>query len=281
MSLPKFKFMKSILLTVIVSAGLVAPLLADDTNVLGDPKMKASYALGMMLGRNWQQQSIEIDPDVLLRGLKDQQSGTAMLTVPEMQATLKAYQQTVAAKQAKVRAEMAEKNMAAGDAFLATNKNDPAVITSPDGLQYKVITKGTGATPNLTDMVTVNYTGMFLDGTEFDSSAKSKRPAQFQVNHVVAGMTEALTNMPTGSKWRLYIPSRLAYGERGTRNIPPNSTLIFDLELVGIQPPPPVAQPLTSDIIKVPSADEMKKGAKIETLKAEDVQKMQTNAVPQ
>jgi FKBP-type peptidyl-prolyl cis-trans isomerase FklB len=272
--------MKTTLLTVVISLGLAAPLLADDTNVLSDEKSKASYALGMMLGRNWQQQSIDIDPDVLLRGLKDQQAGTPLLTPAEMQTTLKEFQKSLAAKQMKARAELAEKNMAAGVAFLVTNRNNPGVITLPDGLQYKVLTNGTGALPKLDDMVSVNYAGMLLDGTEFDSSAKNGRPGEFQVNHVIPGMTEALTNMPVGSKWELFIPSALAYGERGNRGIPPNSTLIFDVELLDVKAPPPPAQPLTSDIIKVPSADEMKKGAKIETIKAEDVQKMQTNSPP-
>ena len=126
--------------------------------------------------------------------------------------------------------------------------------------------------------MTVNYRGTFLDGTEFDSSAKSGHPAEFQANHVIPGWTEALTNMPVGSKWQLFIPSDLAYGERGNRGIPPNSTLIFEVELLDTKasPPPPPAAPLTSDIIKVPSAEEMKKGAKIETLKPEDVQKLQS-----
>ena len=126
--------------------------------------------------------------------------------------------------------------------------------------------------------MTVNYRGTFIDGTEFDSSAKAGHPMDIQANHVIPGWTEALTNMPAGSKWQLFIPSELAYGERGNRGIPPNAALLFDLELLEVKatPPPPPTAPLTSDIIKVPSAEEMRKGAKIETLKPEDVQKLQS-----
>lgn len=275
--------MKSILLTVIFSAGLVAPLLADDTNILSDERAKASYAIGMTLGHNWQQQGIDVDLGLVVRGLKDEQSGgPTLLTATEMQTVLRDFQKTLAAKQQKMRMELAESNKMAGAAFLATNKNNPGVITLPDGLQYKILTSGTGAVPAPTDTVTVNYRGSLLDGTEFDSSYKRGQPAQFQVGHVIHGWTEALTQMKVGSKWQLFIPAELAYGEQGNRSIPPNSTLIFDVELLDTQatPPPtaaPPAQPLTSDIIKVPSAEEMKKGAKIETIKAEDAQKMQTN----
>ena len=276
--------MKTVSLAVILSLGLVAPLLADDTNILSDEKSKVSYCIGMTLGHNWQQQGIDVNPDLVARGLKDAQpGGTPLLTPDEMQSTLKAYQQTIAAKQMKMRAEQAEKNKADGAAFLAANKNHPGVIALPDGLQYKVLTNGTGAIPAPGDTVTVNYRGTFLDGTEFDSSTKAGHPVQLQANHVIHGWSEALTQMRVGSKWQIYIPSELAYGERGTRGIPPNSTLIFDVELLDTQatvsqPTPPPGQPLTSDIIKVPSAEEMKNGAKIETIKAEDLQKMQSQS---
>ena len=155
----------------------------------------------------------------------------------------------------------------------------------PDGLQYQVITAGTGAVPTVADMVTVNYSGTLLDGTEFDSSYKRGQPAQFPVSNVIPGWTEALTQMKVGSKWQLFIPSELAYGEPGRPGIPPNSVLIFEMELLSTQhrrrhAPPPSAQPLTSDIIKVPSAEEMKKGAKIEVIKPEDVAKASSNQSP-
>ena len=263
-------------------AGLTAPALADDTNILSDEKLKVSYAIGMTIGSNFKQQAIDLDEALFLRGLKDARSGGAtLLTMPEMQATLREFQQTMAAKQAKIRAGLALTNKLEGDAFLATNKNNPGVIALPDGLQYKVLTAGTGAKPTADATVTVNYRGTLLDGTEFDSSAKAGHPIEMQANHVIPGWTEALTNMPVGSKWQLFIPSELAYGERGNRGIAPNSILIFDLELLDTKasPPPPPTTPLTSDIIKVPSAEEMKKGAKIETLKPEDVQKLQSQTL--
>jgi FKBP-type peptidyl-prolyl cis-trans isomerase len=177
--------------------------------------------------------------------------------------------------------EQAVKNKAEGEAFLATNKDNPGVVALPDGLQYKVITGGTGAVPTVADTVTVNYSGKLLDGTEFDSSYKRGQPASFPVTGVIHGWTEALTQMKAGSKWQLFIPPDLAYGPQGRPGIPPNAVLIFEVELLSTQTPPsatpapPSAPPLTSDIIKVPSADEMKKGAKIEVIKPEDAQQMQ------
>jgi FKBP-type peptidyl-prolyl cis-trans isomerase len=273
--------MKRILLSVMFSVGFVAPLLADNTNILSNDKDRASYAIGMSIGHNFQQQNLDINLDLVLRGMKDMQPGGApLLTAPEMQSTLKAFQQEVMAKQMKARQAMAESNKVAGAAFLAANKNNSGVITLPDGLQYQVLTTGTGAVPAATDTVTVNYRGSLLDGTEFDSSYKRGQPASFPVGGVIHGWTEALEKMPVGSKWKLFIPSELAYGEQGNRGIPPNSTLIFEVELLDTKatPAPAAAQPLSSDIIKVPSAEEMKHGAKIETIKAEDVAKMQTNS---
>lgn len=261
--------------------GLAAPLLADGTNVLSDERAKASYAIGMSIGHNFQQQKVDVDLDLVLRGMKDMQSGgPTLMTLSEMQSTLRAFQQEMMAKQAKMRQELAETNKVLGAAFLATNKDNPGVVTLPDGLQYKILTTGTGAVPTPNDTVTVNYRGTLLDGTEFDSSYKRGQPASFPVGGVIHGWTEALEKMPVGSKWELFIPSDLAYGEPGNRAIPPNSTLIFEVELLDIKatPPPAVQQPLSSDIIKVPSAEEMKHGAKIETIKAEDVAKMQTNS---
>jgi FKBP-type peptidyl-prolyl cis-trans isomerase FklB len=279
MSAPKTYFMKTTLLAVIFSTSLAAPLFADGTNVFSDDKSKMSYAVGMIFGHNLQQQGIDVDGGQLLRGIKDEQSGGATLLTPqEAQAAIKDFQE-------KIRAELAVKNMADGTAFLATNKNNPGVITLPDGLQYKVITDGTGATPTADSLVTVNYRGAFLDGREFDSSYKRGQPAQFPVHNVIHGWTEALTQMKVGSKWQLFIPSNLAYGVQGhPPTIPPNATLVFEVELLDAHPAPaqtpaisPPA-PLTSDIIKVPSAEEMKKGAKIETIKQGDLEKLQSEA---
>ena len=245
------------------------------TNVFSGENSRSSYAIGMMFGSRWKQQGIEVDYDWLVRGLKDAQAGgPTLLTEQEMGITLNQFQKEIGAKQEKKRQELAEKNKKDGEAFLAENKTKPGVVTLPDGLQYKVITNGTGATPAQNDIVTVNYRGTLIDGKEFDSSAKTGHPVQFGVGNVIHGWTEALLQMKAGSKWQLFVPAELAYGERGRPGIPPSSVLIFEVELISSEPPPPPA-PLTSDIIKVPSQEEMKKGAKIEVIKPEDAAKYQ------
>src|SRR5882757_8905026 len=271
--------MKTTVLAVIFSLGIAAPLFAAGTNILSDEKSRVSYAIGMMLGHNWQQQGLEVDPDIAAHAIKDVQTGgTTLLSQAEMQETLTEFQKTFKIKQQKMQAEKAEKSKAEGEAFLSKNKSNAGVITLPDGLQYTVLAEGTGAMPAANDVVSVNYRGTLLDGTEFDSSYKRGQPAQFPVNGVIKGWTEALQMMKTGSKWQLFIPADLAYGDGGGGpQIGPGATLIFEVELLSIKPgsPPAPAAPLTSDIIKVPSAEEMKKGAKIETIKAEDVSKEQ------
>ncbi|MDW8310163.1 MAG: FKBP-type peptidyl-prolyl cis-trans isomerase, partial [Verrucomicrobiales bacterium] len=156
----------------------------------------------------------------------------------------------------------------------------PGIVTLPSGLQYTILADGDGPSPGPEDLVTVHYRGTLLDGTEFDRSPTNK-PVEFAVNAVIRGWSEALTRMKAGSKWKLFIPPQLGYGERGAPpKIGPNAALIFDVELVSFRTPPPPtnpppAPPITSDIIKVPSLEEMKKGAKIEVIKAEDVEKLQ------
>jgi FKBP-type peptidyl-prolyl cis-trans isomerase FklB len=265
--------MKKIIFGTIVSLSLASVVSAADTNLLSDTKSRVSYAIGMMLGHNWQQQGLEVNPDIAARAIKDiQAGGPTLLTQAEMQQTLTSFQQEFRAKQQQKQAELGLKSKAAGEAFLAENKTKPGVFTLPDGLQYQVITNGSGSTPTANDTVTVHYRGTLIDGTEFDSSYKRGQPAEFPVGGVIRGWTEALEKMTVGSKWRLFIPSELAYGERGQNGIPPNSALIFEVELLVTKSPTPV-QPLTSDIIKVPSAEEMKNGAKIEVIKSEDAAK--------
>ena len=275
---------KKLIFGTVIGLGLATTLRAEGTNQLSDEKSRVSYAIGMMLGHNWQQQGLDVDPTIAARAIKDVQAGGAtLLSQEEMQATLTSFQKGFAAKQQQKRAEQTIKNKAEGDAFLAANKSKPGVQSLPDGLQYIVLTNGSGAVPSANDMVTVNYRGTLLDGTEFDSSYKRGQPAQFQVGGVIRGWTEALQKMPVGSKWKLFIPSELAYGEQGNRNIAPNSALIFEVELLDAKTPPaptPVAPaaPLTSDIIKVPSKAEMDKGAKIEVIKPEDAAKAQKSS---
>jgi len=275
-------------LTTSLVLGLAPLVMADTTNVtnnaLPDEKARVSYAIGLNIGHNFKQQDLDVNPDLVGRAIKDVLAGSPeLMTETEAKDTLTAFQKEFRAKQQARMAQLAIKSKADGEAFLATNKNQPGVITLADGLQYLVLTNGSGAMPAATDKVTVNYRGTLLDGTEFDSSYKRGQPASFPVGGVIPGWTEALQKMSVGSKWKLFIPAGLAYGEKGQRGIPPNSVLIFEVELISIAPATPVpaaapAQPLTSDIIKVPSAEEMKKGAKIEVIKPEDAAKAQAAA---
>jgi len=270
--------MKTTFFTAVFSLTTAASLFADDgtNNVLGDDKSRLSYAIGMMFASRWKEQGVDVDNNLVLRGLNDEEAGGAtLMSQQEEHDVITKFQQALADKQQKMREDMLVKNKADGEAFLAQNKNQPGVVTLPDGLQYKVITDGTGETPSPMDTVSVNYRGTFLNGTEFDSSYKRGQPAQFPVNRVIHGWTEALTHMKVGSKWQLFIPSELAYGQSGfPPRIEPNTTLIFEVELISVQhsqsplAPAVAPQPLTSDIIKV-------QGTNIEVLKPDDVQKLQ------
>ena len=198
---------------------------------------KFSYALGMNLGTNLQKQSVNVDPNLLIRGMKDAMAGGKMLlTEDEARAALMEMQKEVQQKmQEKAKVE-GEANKKEGDAFLAANKSKQGVVTLPSGLQYKIITAGTGPKPTADDTVVCNYRGTLISGKEFDSSYKRGEPATFAVNGVIKGWTEALQLMPTGSKWQLFIPPDLAYGDRGAgADIGPDATLIFEVELMSIQ----------------------------------------------
>ncbi len=212
-------------------------LYASDVEVLKNEKDKISYSMGVDIGKRLKQQSIDFDPDLFAKGLKDVYSGgEVLLTDQEIKETLTAFQKTLIAKQAEARKHMGEKNKQEGDAFLTENKQKEGVTTLPSGLQYTVIEAGTGKTPKATDTVVTNYRGTLINGTEFDSSYKRGKPATFPVNGVIKGWTEALQLMKEGAKWKLFIPSDLAYGERGAGNtIGPNATLIFDIELISVK----------------------------------------------
>jgi FKBP-type peptidyl-prolyl cis-trans isomerase FklB len=264
------------LLIVVLCAGGWAQ--AADSVDLTDQKSKVSYGIGMNLGMQWRQQEVPIDPDLLMQGMRDAMEGKEMLmTEQEMRNTLMTFQNEHRARQTEKRRLQGEENLAAGEKYLSENKEKPGVVTLPSGLQYKVIKEGEGQPPAAHDQVSVNYRGTLIDGTEFDSSYNRGEPATFGVSGVIKGWTEALQLMKPGAKWELYIPSALAYGERGSgAQIGPNATLIFDVELISVnkQQPPPAAEPVTSDIIKVPSKEEMEKGAKIEVIKKEDLDKL-------
>ena len=199
-------------------------------------KDKASYAIGLNIGRSMHKGSVDIDPNILLRGLKDGLAGAKpLLTDDEAKATMTAFEADLRKKQEAKNLALAEANKTQGAAFLAENKTKEGVVTLPSGLQYKILTEGTGPKPTSTDIVVCNYKGTLLDNTEFDSSYKRGRPATFQVGQVIKGWTEALQLMPVGSKWQLFIPSDLAYGQRGAgTDIGPNATLIFEVELLSI-----------------------------------------------
>jgi FKBP-type peptidyl-prolyl cis-trans isomerase FklB len=200
-------------------------------------KQQEGYALGMNIGRGLTRQSVDVDVDSLLKGLKDTLSGSKLvLSDQEATATLSELQQEVREKQQLAEMKAGEANMKAGADFLAANKTKEGVVALPSGLQYKIITAGTGPKPASTDTVVCNYKGTLLDGTEFDSSYKRGQPASFPVGQVIKGWTEALQLMPVGSKWELFIPPDLAYGSRGAGGvIGPNATLIFEVELISIK----------------------------------------------
>jgi len=213
-----------------VAASLLAMpsvLRADDA--FKNDKDKASYSMGVDMGRNLQQQGIDVNPDVLKEGLKDGMAGAPLkMTDEEMKATMMAFIQG-----------LRDKLKAKGTAYLEENKKKDGWKTTASGLQYKVITTGTGEKPKATDTVVTQYRGTKIDGTEFDSSYKRNQPAEFPVNEVIPGWTEALQMMPVGSKWQLAVPATLAYGETPPprSGIEPNSVLLFEVELLGIKKP--------------------------------------------
>lgn len=199
---------------------------------------KFSYAVGMSIARTLKAQNANINPSILAEGLKDETAGTSKLTPQEAQAILTKVQGELRAKAEARMKELAVTNKKESDDFLAANKTKPGVVTLPDGLQYKIIQAGTGPKPTATDTVNVNYVGKLVNGKEFDASEKHGGPATFEVGRVIKGWTEALQLMPVGSKWELYIPPDLAYGEQGAGgDIPPNSALVFDVDLLSIKAP--------------------------------------------
>ena len=210
---------------------------AEEPLVLKSQKDRVSYIIGMEIGKNFKKQSVDIDPGLLTRGLKDAISGEKpLLTEQEIQETMAAFQKEMMAKQEELAKKLGEKNKKEGEAFLAKNKEKEGVKTLPSGLQYIVSKAGTGKKPGINDSVTTHYRGTLIDGTEFDSSYRRGQPVTFPVSGVVPGWTEALQLMEEGAKWQLFIPPNLAYGERGTGDvIGPNATLIFEIELISVQ----------------------------------------------
>jgi FKBP-type peptidyl-prolyl cis-trans isomerase FklB len=210
-------------------------------------KDKQSYAIGLNVGKSLHRDSVEVEPKFVLQGLEDALGdGKILLTDDQIKTLMTDLQNQVQQKREEKRLAEAETNKKDGSAFLAANATKEGVVTLPSGLQYKVMTAGTGPKPSATDSVVCNYRGSLLDSTEFDSSYKRGQPVTLNVGGVIKGWTEALQLMPVGSKWQLFIPPDLAYGDRGQGPIGPNSTLIFEVELLSIQPKtPPAATPAT------------------------------------
>ncbi len=213
------------------------PAPANDPSPFKDQKARTSYCLGMTIGGDLEHQDFDLDAEALVAGFKDAYgNGNTLVTDAQRRETIMAFQQEMMSKAMAERKAAAAKNKKAGEEFLATNKSKDGVKVLPSGLQYKVLAEGQGAQPKGTDEVTVNYRGTLIDGTEFDSSYKHGEPAAFPVNEVIPAWTEALPLMKTGAKWQLFVPADLAYGERGAgRDIPPNATLIFEVELVSVK----------------------------------------------
>src|SRR5207249_5912456 len=244
--------MKNLLIGITL-ATLATPAFAEDRPALKDAKDKVSYSIGLDIGMTFQKQKMEINSDVLAAGVKDGLSGAKPLLTPEeVRQVMTQFSKDMREKTAAANKEAAEKNTKEGEKFLAENKAKPGVKTTASGLQYKVEKEGSGTPPKETDTVVVNYRGTLIDGTEFDSSYKRGEPATFPVNRVIKGWTEALQLMKPGAKYQLFIPSDLAYGPGGTGgDIGPNSTLIFEVELLSVKPgevnaPSPVGSPVAS-----------------------------------
>lgn len=210
---------------------------AQGSPVLKTQKDRVSYIIGMDVGTNLKTQGVEVNPDILFQGLKDGLSGNKpLLTEKDVSETIAAFQKEIKAKQEEMMKQTGEKNKKEGEAYLVANKKKEGVVTLPSGLQYKVIKKGAGKKPKATDTVTTHYRGTLIDGTEFDSSYKRGQPVSFPVSGVIPGWTEALQLMEEGARWQLFIPSSLAYGERGAGpQIGPHATLIFEIELISVQ----------------------------------------------
>ena len=200
-------------------------------------KEKFSYALGMNIGNGMHRQGVDVDPNILARGMKDAIAGRkTLMTEDEARAAVMQMQTQVRQKMEEKAKEAGAANKKQGEEFLAANKTKEGVATLPSGLQYKIMKEGSGPKPSATDSVVCNYRGTLIDGKEFDSSYKRGQPATFPVTGVIKGWTEALQLMPVGSKWQLFIPPDLAYGERGAGgDIGPDATLIFEVELLSIE----------------------------------------------
>ncbi len=209
---------------------------ASDAPALNTDVDKLSYSIGTDLGKNIKKQGIEINPAMMAKGIEDgMNGGTLLLTDQQMKDVLSKFQKELMTKRAAQFDKKAEENKVKGEQFLSANKTKDGVITLPSGLQYKVITNGTGAKPGKEDTVTVEYAGKLISGEVFDSTEKTGKPATFKLSQVIPGWTEALQLMPAGSTWEIFVPASLAYGARNVGGlIGPNETLIFNVHLLSV-----------------------------------------------
>jgi len=240
--------MKSILIPAFIAGLLVSSVCAQDKPDFTSPRQKTSYALGMDIVATLQRDAVDVDTKALAAGMADALAGKPGLTPDQVKAVMADLSKYMAAKGEELRKTAAVKNLVDGRAFLAANATKEGVrvaaVTTPDGtsaeLQYQVLKSGSGPSPQMTDIVEVHYTGSLIDGTVFDSSLKRGTPATFGLTQVIPGWAAALQKMKVGDKWRLFIPPSLGYGEAGPPQIPPNSTVIYEVELLSFYTPPVV-----------------------------------------
>lgn len=207
---------------------------AEDKPILKDEKDRVNYSVGYQVGGDFRRQGVELDPEVLVRGIRDALGGTQpLLTEEEMRRTLVDLKRKIVAEEEKQRKGRVEKFREEGKKFLAENAKKEGVVSLPSGLQYIVLQEGRGRKPTLKDTVTVNYRGTRIDGTEFDSSDRDGEPATFPLGSVIQGWQEALPMMKEGAKWKLFLPPKLAFGDKGPLE---DQTLVYEIELLSVQP---------------------------------------------
>ena len=221
---------------VVMGLTMTTTFAATDTTVLTTDVDKLSYSIGTDLGKNIKKQGIEINPTIMAKGIQDgMNGGTLLLTDQQMKDVLGKFQKDLMAKRTAQFDKKAEENKTIGEKFLSLNKTKDGVVALPSGLQYKIITNGTGTKPTKEDNVTVEYAGRLITGEVFDSTEKTGKPATFKLSQVIPGWTEALQLMPAGSTWEIYVPASLAYGSRNVGGlIGPNETLIFNVHLLSV-----------------------------------------------
>ena len=242
--------MKLFISTTLIALALLPVMNAQDAPK--DQKDKVSYGIGLSIGSKMKKDGVDLNPQMIAKGLSDGFSGAKpLMTEEEIQQTMQAFQTEMQTKMVQKHKEAADKNKADGEAFLAANKSKEGVKTLPSGLQYKIVSAGKGEKPKATDTVSVQYRGTLIDGTEFDSSHKRNEPVTFPLDKVIPGWSEGLQQLPVGTKAQLFIPGSLAYGENAPPSIGPNATLIFDVELLEIKKP---TASVTTDPVSAPAA---------------------------